>query len=302
MRSMHRIACIATILLPLHALPAGAVEAPRPVPPAASTSIALPAGGPPAHLPYLGLLAPGTPQLFLNEPLKAGAYLGGTAALSIGAYYLFRQIYWPESFIPDESHALIILNAVGWSWLAGGALSTLDAYLNLQARQTALESTPRAPNAAPVPAPSAAPSAAPTPGASPIPAPPSPTSRPSPTPLPEPSVTPWGVPSPRPTPTPAPTPDPEAAVYRAYDLAAKGHYLDAVLAIQGIRDPDWLPKAKALLGEWGPKAVDQALTQARARLAEGDPAAARTILERIDSLPRSDAQTRALLNLRQSLR
>jgi hypothetical protein len=297
---MRRIACIATFLLPLHALPAGAVEAPRPVTPSATTSIELPAGDRPAYFPFLGMLAPGTPQLFLNEPFKAGAYLGGTAALSVGAYYLFRQVYWPESFIPDESHALIILNAVGWSWLAGGALSTLDAYLNLQARQPSPENrAPSVPNASPLPAPSAVP----TPWASPPPAPtpmPTPTPKPTPTPLPAPTATPWATP--RLSPTPTPTPDPETAVYRAYDLAAKGHYLDAVLAIQGIRDPDWLPKAKALLGEWGPKAVDQALTQARARLAEGDPAAARTILERIDSLPRSETQTRALLNLRQSLR
>ena len=96
--------------------------------------------------------------------------------------------------------------------------------------------------------------------------------------------------------------DPETSVYRAYDLAAKGEYLDAVLEIQEIRDPDWLPKANALIGDWGSKAMDQGLARVRAQIAQGETKAAKWLLDRLASLPRTPAQSRALDHLRQGLR
>lgn len=291
------------MLIPLHALPVGALDEHRPQP-AASSSISLQSEGPPVHLSALGLLAPGTPQFILGEPLKGGAFLGGTAALGVGTYFLLRSIFYsdsfePGAFFPTESNALIMLNAAGLSWLAGGALSTLDAYWTLQARHPATATTASpAPGAraasTPLPSPSPMPSAAPAWTPTPVPMPtPRPTSTPSPA---------W---TPRVVPTPSVTPaiaDPEAAIYRAYELAAKGQYLAAVGEVQDIRDPDWLPKANALLGEWGSKAVDQGLTMARARLAEGDMEAAKLILDRVASLPRTATQSRALNTLRQGLR
>lgn len=133
----------------------------------------------------------------------------------------------------------------------------------------------------------------PTPAPTPVPTPkPLPSALPSPAPVP----TPWTVP------TPAPTPDAEQSIYRAYDLAGKGEFLDAVLEVQGIRDPDWLPKANALMAEWGSKAVDQGLGRARSFMAEGNTEGARILLDRLSALPRTTAQTRALEALRQNLR
>lgn len=305
MRVMRRIAWIATLLIPLHALPSGAFDERRPVssPVApASPSATIEAEGPPVHLAALGILAPGTPQFILGDRPKAGAYLGGTALLSVGSYFLLRQIFYAESFqpgafFPAESHALIVVNAIGLSWLVGGALSTLDALVTLQAQApTAASPTPN-PTAVPQPTPTPAPRWTPTP---------QPTALPTaaPTPLPTPSPAPRWTPAPivAPTPTPAPMADPETAVYRAYDLAAREAYLDAVLEIQDIRDPDWLPKANALIGEWGAKAMDQGLARARTHLSRGETSEAKWLLDRLASLPRTAAQTRALENLRQGLR
>ncbi len=304
MRTMRRLAFIAIMLVPLRALPAGALDAPLPP---ASASIPLQADGPPVHLSALGLLAPGSPQFILGEPLKGGAFLAGTGALGVGAYFVLRSIFYADSFTPGafypaESDALIMLNAAGLAWLTGGALSTLDAYWTLQAKQSPTAATPSplpsvrlAPTPAPMPSPvlPSAPAWTPTPSPTAIPTP-----RPTPTLSPAPRVT----ASPSVAPKPQSTPDPEAAVYRAYDLAAKGQYLAAVTEVQDIRDPDWLPKANALLAEWASKAVDQGLTIARGRMAEGDMAAAKLILDRVASLPRTAAQTRALNTLRQGLR
>jgi|GEM_PF-1904319 len=305
MRVMRRIAWIATLLIPLHALPSGAFDERRPVLSSAapaSPSVTLEAEGPPVHLAALGILAPGTPQFILGDRPKAGAYLGGTALLGVGSYFLLRQIFYAESFqpgafFPAESHALIVVNAIGLSWLVGGALSTLDALVTLQAQpSTAAASTP-SPKAVPQPTPTPAPTPLPTPvpalTTSPIPVPQA-------TPVPAPRWTP--APIVAPTPTPPPMADPESAVYRAYDLAGQGAYLDAVLAIQEIRDPDWLPKANALIGEWGAKAMDQGLARARTHLSRGETEEAVWLLERLSTLPRTAAQTRALENLRKGLR
>lgn len=94
----------------------------------------------------LSMLAPGGAQLFLGEPVKAGAHLAGTAALGVAAYFALRMIVYPDSFeagsfYPAESDALIMLNGAGIGWLAGGALSALEAYLSIQAQQPAFEPT-----------------------------------------------------------------------------------------------------------------------------------------------------------------
>ncbi|MNK30491.1 hypothetical protein D3C87_489090 [compost metagenome] len=303
MRTMRRIAWIATLLIPLHALPSGALEEHRPLSPSPSPKPALQAEGPPVHLSALGMLAPGSPQFILGQPVKAGAYLGGTALLGVGSYVLLRQIFYAESFqpgafFPAESHALIVVNAIGLSWIIGGALSTFDAYQTLQAQQPSVATKPApGPSATPQPAPSAKPTPmpvwAPTPQPTAIPSP-------EPTPLPTPRWTP--APSVVATPSPAPMADPESSIYRAYDWATKGEYLDAVLEIQGIRDPDWLPKVNALIGEWSSKAVDQGLVRARAHLTRGETDAAKRLLDRLSPLPRTAAQSRTLESLRQSLR
>lgn len=277
----------------------------------ATASVSIATNGPPVPLSALGLLAPGTPQFLIGETIKGGAFAGGTVALGIGSYLALRQIFYPESFqpnafFPGESHALIIVNAVGLSWLTGGILSALDAYVTLQDRQPQAPTSP-APAESPTPQPTARPSARPTLAPTQQPTTP-PTWAPEPTPQSTPTLTPAPRWTPRPTPTPQPTPtpaagfDPEAAVYQAYDYAGKGQYLHAVMVLQPIRDPDWLPKANALMTEWGPKAVDQGLALARARLAEGDRDTAREILTRISTFPKTAAQARSIEAMRQGLR
>lgn len=296
MQDMRRFAWTPFMVVPMLALPMGATPPVHAAAPA-TASISLSDAGPPVHFAALGLLLPGTPQFVMGERLKAGAFLGGTAALGAGSYVLLRQIYWPEPSITAEGNALIMLNAIGLSWLVGGALSTVDAYLTLQSRQPATEAAP-APPAVPaaMPAPARTPSP-PTPTlATPAPALATPAPPASPTPSPTPA------PTPQASPTPLPEPDAEATVYHAYDLVAKGRYLDAVTAIQKLDDPDWLPKARALLAEWSPRAVDEGLTLARKHLAEGDVQAARLLLGRLATLTRTPAQTRALDALRQQLR
>ncbi len=98
MRTMRRFAWTATLLVPLYALPSGALEERRPISTPASPSPVLQAEGPPVHLSALGMLAPGSPQLILGQPVKAGAYLGGTALLGVGSYFLLRQIFYADSF------------------------------------------------------------------------------------------------------------------------------------------------------------------------------------------------------------
>lgn len=111
------------------------------------------------------------------------------------------------------------------------------------------------------------------------------------------------TPAPRTTPTPAATPDPsdpEARIYQAYDLVAQGHYIDAVTLLRDVSHPDWLPKVRSLLAQWSPKAVDQGLSLARLRMAEGDPDGAQTVLDRIAILAKSPSQARAYEALRRS--
>ena len=284
---MRRFAWTAILLVPSLVLPAGATPNPHAVPTASSSAV-IHAAPPPVHLSALGLLAPGTPQFLLGEPLKAGAYLGGTAALGVGTYLLLRQIYWPEPNITSESDALIMLNAAGISWLAAGALSTLDAYLTLQPRQLTVAAPAADAQSKPSPLPVAVPTQPPV--SLPVATPPMATPTPQPTPTP--------APKPAPSLPPTPSEDDEASVYLAYDLAGKGRYLDAVTAIQTIRDPDWLPKANVLLAEWSPKAVDEGLSLARQRLADGNREGARAVLDRISTLPRTTAQVRAIEALR----
>lgn len=140
MRFMRRIACLATMLIPLLALPAGAVETLRPATDSQNQPITLQVSIPPMEAAGLGFALPGAAQLYLGDPAKAGAYLGGSAALGVGAYFVLRQIFWPEPFITDESNALIMLNATGIAWLLGGAASAFDAYRTLQSQQPPLES------------------------------------------------------------------------------------------------------------------------------------------------------------------
>lgn len=116
---------------------------------------------------------------------------------------------------------------------------------------------------------------------------------------------PVATPTPRPTPTPVPTPDPhdpEARIYQAYDLVAQGHYIDAVTLLRDVAHPDWRPKVRSLLAQWTPKAVDQGLSMARLRMAEGDPDGAQTVLDRIAALAKSPSQSRAYEALRRSRR
>lgn len=320
---MRRIAWIASLLIPLHALPSGALEAMRASAPTASPSLEIRAEAPPIQFSALGLLAPGTPQFLLGQPLKGSAFLAGTAALGVGTYFLLRMAFYGESFepgafYPPESDALIMLNAAGISWLTAGALSTLDAFLTLRAMPPNSEASA---SATPEPAPTAVPTPVATPGPIPVPTP-LPTPLPSPAaplspprapvmpaaPAPAPSVTPPPLPSSAPQPKPSASPqspalpDPETAVYQAYDLATQERYLEAVVLIQTIRDPGWLPKANALLAEWGPKAVEQGLDMVRKRLEAGDRAVAAAILERLSPLPKTPAQARLMEALNQRLR
>ncbi len=139
MQFMRRIAYLATMLISLFTLPAGAVGELRPLTDAQNLPVEIRLSLPPVEAAGLGLLAPGAAQLYLGDPLKASAYLGGSAALGAGAYVVLRQIFWPEDFITDESNALIMLNAAGLAWLVGGALGTLDAYNGLQSQQPPFE-------------------------------------------------------------------------------------------------------------------------------------------------------------------
>jgi len=201
----------------------------------------------------------------------------------------------------------VLLNASDVQWSFDGALQATDepgrfavkgtgpgtirASFKAGSRTHTLSAVVRVP----APDPHRAPPAAFKPAASPLPAP---SLAPVPVPIPGPAPSPVIAASP----VPAPVSNPEATIYRAYDLAAKDLYLEAALALQVIRDPDWLPKANALLAEWSPKAIDQGLVRARARIEEGDTSAARALLDRLSALPRTSAQSRAMDSLRKALR
>lgn len=117
----------------------------------------------------------------------------------------------------------------------------------------------------------------------------------------EPPVVPSAAP-PSATPDPRPSPlDPEARVLESYRLQEAGDYVRAVGLLVDVTDPDWLPKARVLIGTWGNRAVEQALNQARASLADGNRARASQLLDLVAKLSRRPAQRRAERELRLQL-
>lgn len=117
----------------------------------------------------------------------------------------------------------------------------------------------------------------------------------APRPTPAPSL------PPAPTPTPVPVaPDAEARILESYRLQSEGDFYGAVLQLVPVTDPDWLPKARALLTEWVERGADQGLARARAQLEAGNRPLARQTLEAVAKLPLrpSQRQTERALRLR----
>lgn len=102
------------------------------------------------------------------------------------------------------------------------------------------------------------------------------------------ALAPTPVPTPAPRPTAAPTPAPadeEALILESYRLQGEGDYFGAIQRLVTITDPDWLPKVRVLLADWGEHAVDQGLFRARAQLDAGNRPLARQTLDVVSKLP-----------------
>ncbi|HEY9857021.1 MAG TPA: hypothetical protein V6D05_14860 [Stenomitos sp.] len=118
-----------------------------------------------------------------------------------------------------------------------------------------------------------------------------------PVPTPQPTV----APTPVPTAPPAAAPDAETLVLDSYRLQGQGDYFGAVLNLVAISDPAWLPKARALLAEWGERGADQGLARARALLEAGNRSQARENLEAVTKLPLRPTQRQTERALRLKL-
>lgn len=113
--------------------------------------------------------------------------------------------------------------------------------------------------------------------------------------------TPAPTPPPQPTPPPAPaSPDAETLILDSYRLQGEGDYYGAVLKLVPITDPDWLPKARALMAAWAERGADQGLARARAQLDAGNRPLARQTLDAVVKLPLrpSQRQTERALRLK----
>lgn len=123
--------------------------------------------------------------------------------------------------------------------------------------------------------------------------------RPAPTAAP---TLPPAAPTPEPaTPTPSPVlQDAEALIMESYRLQGEGDFYGAVRRLSAISDPDWLPKARALLAAWGERGADQGLARARAQLDAGNRPLAKETLDAVVKLPLrpSQRQTERALRLK----
>lgn len=117
-------------------------------------------------------------------------------------------------------------------------------------------------------------------------------------------VVPTPVPTlpPQPTPPPAPAaPDAEALILESYRLQGEGDFFGAVMQLVPITDPDWLPKARALLADWAERGADQGLARARAQLDAGNRLLARKTLDAVVKLPLRPTQRQTERALRLKL-
>lgn len=113
----------------------------------------------------------------------------------------------------------------------------------------------------------------------------------SPAPLPQPSVLLAPTPTPQPTVLPTPVPDDaETRIMESYRLQSVGDYYAAVQKLVDLSDPDWLPKARALLADWGERGADQGLARAQAQLDAGNRPLAKETLDAVAKLPLRPSQ------------
>ena len=250
----------------------------------ASAAPAVPEGGASAETgasPWLSLVLPGLSQGLHGEPLTMAWHLGLTAASTAGLWVAQNFTFYRDStFVPPEQHAAMILQGAVLSWLAVGAWSVGDAQ--------------RFQNTVPLTSPSSIPVAWAT-------------SPPPETPIsivertipmvesPRPSLE-----SPRPT-VVIPTDDPEVLILDGYRLFARGLAWEAVKHVAGIRDAVWQPKVRALLADWGPRAVPVGLIEAADALSAGLDADFDLVVRILDRLVLTTPQRRKLRQL-QALR
>lgn len=108
------------------------------------------------------------------------------------------------------------------------------------------------------------------------------------------------TPEPTPEPTPAP-PDAEALILESYRLQGEGDFYGAVLKLVAVTEAEWLPKARALMAEWGERGAEQGLARARFQLEAGNRALAKETLDAVVKLPLRPSQRQAERALRLKL-
>ncbi|HEY9765496.1 MAG TPA: hypothetical protein V6C82_03995, partial [Chroococcales cyanobacterium] len=92
------------------------------------------------------------------------------------------------------------------------------------------------------------------------------------------------------TPVPLENNNGEESILKAYSLAEGGDYQGALAVLDEIKEPEWLPKVKALRLEWSKMVVDALIEKAAKSLMDKDLATTLKHLDLLKNLPKNPKQ------------